>query len=108
MVWTVCHLWPSGSHFFNCYHHWPSIVLRSGDGTASFLQSSEGLTQGYSLDMVAYGIAILPLIKNLKAAHPNVTQPRYADDVSVLRMYGSIELYFNLLKKSGPGLVYYP
>ena len=64
--------------------------------------------QGGPLVIVAYGIGVLPLIKNLKAAHPNVTQPQYADDVSVLRMYGSIELYFNLLKKSGPGLVYYP
>ena len=38
MIWTVRHLWPSGDRFvFNCYRHWSLLVLRNGNGTASFL-----------------------------------------------------------------------
>ena len=36
---------------------------------ASFMHSREGVTQGDPLDMVAYSIGIIPLIKNLKAEH---------------------------------------
>ena len=30
--------------------------------------------------MIAYGIRVLPLIRELRGAHPWVTQPWYADD----------------------------
>ena len=76
MLWKVRHLWPSGARFFfNCYRHWSSLVLRNRNGTASFLHSKEGVTQGDPLAMIAYRIGILPLIKNLKREIPDVTQP---------------------------------
>ena len=54
MLWTVCHLWPSGARFFvNCYRHWSSLDLRNRDGTDSFLYSREGVTQGDPLGTIA-------------------------------------------------------
>ena len=47
MLWTVCHLWPSGAcSVLNCYCHHYSLVWRNGDKTANILQSREGMMQG--------------------------------------------------------------
>ena len=40
--------------------------------------------QGYPLAMVDYGLWVLLKTKNLKAAHPDVMQPRYTDDAGAL------------------------
>ena len=61
------------------------------------------MTQGEPLAMVAYGIGIVPLIKRMKALYPKITQTWYADDAGALGTFGNIELYFNLLKRFGPG-----
>ena len=58
--------------------------------------------------MSSYGIGVLPLIKNLKAAHPGVTQPWYNQNAGAILTFGNIELYFNLLKHFGLGCGYYP
>ena len=113
MLWIVHHLWTSGARFiFSCYHHWSSLVLKNGNGTARFLNIREGVTQGYPLAMltamVAYGIGVLPLIKQLKAEYPDITYPCYADDTGSLGTFVNAELYFNLLKRFGPGRGYYP
>ena len=57
--------------------------------------------------MIKYGIEIILLIKNLKAAHNDVTQPWYVDDTGALGTFVNIEIYFNLLKHSVPGCGYY-
>ena len=57
--------------------------------------------------MVAYGIGVLPLIKLLKSAYYDVTQPWYAKNAGELGMYKNIELYFNSLKTFGPTYQYY-
>ena len=50
ILWTVCHLWPSGACFvFNCYCQWLLIIFRNRNGTAIFMLSREGVTQGYPL-----------------------------------------------------------
>ena len=41
-----------------------------GDGSGHFLQSKEGVTQGDTLSMITYGIGVLPLIWELRKAHP--------------------------------------
>ena len=50
----------------------------------------EGVTQGYPLALVVYVLGDLTLIKNLKAAHPDVMQPWYADDVGPLGKFRNI------------------
>ena len=100
MMWTVIHLWPPGACFvFNCYCHWSSLVFRNGNGTASFLHSKEGVTHGDTPVMIACGIGILPLIKNLKLEGPDVTQTWYTDDTRSLGMFTRIETYFNSLTR---------
>ena len=109
MLWKVRHFWPSGDFFvFNCYRHWSSLVLWNGNGTASILHSREVMTQVDTLTIIAYGISILPLIKNLKCEIPDVTQPWYADDSGALGMFARLETYFGLLKFQGPGQGYRP
>ena len=66
------------------------------------------MTQGGALAMVAYGIGILPLIKNLKAGFLDVTQPWYADNAVALGTFTRVRGYFNLLKRIFPGRGYYP
>ena len=46
--------------------------------------------------MTSYGIGILPLIKNLKRAMPDVTHPWYADDAGDLGTFAKLETYFVL------------
>ena len=51
------------------------MVWDTGDGSGHFLHSKEGVTQDEPLDMIVYGIGALPLIRELRNAHPRVTQP---------------------------------
>ena len=108
MLWTVHHLWPSGACLvFNCYLHRSSLVLRNGNGMSSFMHSREGATQGDPLAMVAYGIGILPPIKNMKEEFPESIQPWYADDASVLGTFARVKSYYNSLKQHSPGQGYF-
>ena len=109
MLWTARYLWTSRDHFvFNWYRHWSSLVLWNGNGTASFLHSREGVTQGYPLTVIAYGIGILTLINNLKREIPDVTHPWYADDAGALGTFTRLETYFDLLTLQGLGRGYHP
>ena len=105
----VCHLWPSGDCFvFNCCYHWSLLIFRNGNGAAVFLHSREGMTQGDPLAMVAYGIGVLPPIKKMRVAYPDVTHPWYADDAGSLGTFNNIGLYFNSLKTFGQDCGYFP
>ena len=75
MLWYVSHEWPSGAQFtFNCYRHCSTLVVRDiRDGSFHFMHSKEGVTQGDPLSMIAYIIGVLPLIRELREAHPRVT-----------------------------------
>ena len=70
-------------------------------------QYIQGVTQGFPLGMIAYGIGILLLIRNLKQAMHDVTQPWYADDAGALGTFTRIETYFDSLTHQGPGRGYY-
>ena len=109
MLWAVRHEWPSGARFvFNCYRHWSTLILRSGNGTANFLHSKEGVSQGDPLSMFAYGLGILPLIRQLKADFPEVEQPWYADDAGAGGNFSEIRRFFSKLEEIGPNYGYYP
>ena len=110
MLWAVLHKWPSGAQFtFNCYRHWATLVVRdTGHGSSHFLHSKEGVTQGDPLAMIAYGIGVLPLIRELQGAHPRVTQPWYADDAGAGGTFQQILEHFRDLQEWGPARGYYP
>eukprot|EP00957_Ditylum_brightwellii_P162016 12334908-Ditylum_brightwellii.AAC.1 len=60
MLWNVQHSWAAGSRFaFNTYCHWRKLVLRGHD---NIVMSKEGVTQGNSLAMILYALAVLPII----------------------------------------------
>ena len=47
--------------------------------------------------MIAYGLGILPFIQNLRADHPIVTQPRYADNAGSRGTITGIRQHFDNL-----------
>ena len=58
--------------------------------------------------MVAYGIEIIPMIKQMKAQFPDVTQTWYSDYAVALSKFVNVELYFNSLKQFVRDIGYYP
>ena len=110
MLWAVQHELPSGAQFtFNCYRHWYTLVVwDTGDGSGHLLHSKEGMTQSYPLDMIAYGIGVPPLIRELRGAHPQVTQPWYVDDTGAGGKLQKILEQFKDLQARGLARGYYP
>ena len=53
--------------------------------------------QGEALDMVTYGIGIIPIIKLLKAEFSEVAHPWFAENDCALGTFANFELYFNFL-----------
>ena len=51
--------------------------------------------------MIAYGIGFLPLIRELREAHPRFIQPCYAYDAGVGGKFGHILEYFQDLQERG-------
>ena len=60
------------------------------------------------MEIIAYSIGILPLIKNLNCEIPDVTQPCYADNDGSLGTFAIIETCFNSLTRQGRGCKYHP
>ena len=109
MLWNVRHEWPSGSRFtFNCYRHYAVMIVRCADGTAVFVVSREGVTQGDPLAMIAYAILMLPLVRRLKAEVPDCHQPWYADDAAAGASFPSIRVFWDKLCELGPAFGYFP
>ena len=110
MLWSVRHEYTSGAQLtFNCYHHWATLVVRdTGDGSGHFLHSKDGVTQGDPLAMIAYGIGVLPLIREMRYAHPRVTQPWYTDYAEAAGMFQQILEHFRDLQTRRPARSYCP
>eukprot|EP00978_Attheya_sp_CCMP212_P013894 scaffold35059_cov31-Attheya_sp.AAC.1 len=109
ILWTVRHEWPSGARFtFNCYGHWGTLMVWSQNGTALFMFSMEGATQGDPLAMFIYGMGLLPLIRRLKSEVENVSQPWYADDAGAGGKFDRITVSFEKLEEYGPKYGYFP
>ena len=103
MLWDVRQKWPSGAQFtFKYYRHWATLVVRDiGDGSGQFLQSKEGVTQGYPLAMISYGIRVIALSRELRGSHFRVTQPLYADDTGAGGKFEHILSYLQYLQAQG-------
>ena len=84
------------------------MVRDIGDGSGHFLHRKEGVTQGDPLAMVAYGIGVLPLIRELRDTHPCVTQPWYADNPGTRETFQQVHAHFQGLQARGPARGYYP
>ena len=70
--------------------------------------SAEGVTQGDPLSMFAYALGLLPLVKRIRALHPNIMNPWYADDTGMGGSFHDIKQCFTTLCDIGPGYGYYP
>ena len=58
--------------------------------------------------MIACGIGVLPLIRELREAHPRVTQPWYADDAGAQGAFIDVQAHFQDLQARVPVRGYYP
>ena len=58
--------------------------------------------------MIAYGIGVLLLIRELRGAHPCVTQTRYVDDAGAGGEFTNILEHLRDLQARGPAQGYYP
>ena len=66
------------------------------------------MKQRDTLAMIAYGIRIRTLIKNLKRELPDVTKPRYSDDAGALVAFSRLETDFYLMTCQGLRWGYHP
>ena len=57
------------------------LLRRPGEPPVTIL-SREGVTQGDPLSMVLYGITLVPLAEELRAAEPGLLSLFYEDDVA--------------------------
>ena len=78
------------------------MVRDTEDGSGNFLHRKEGLTQEEPLAMIAFGIGVLPLIRELQEAPPRVTQPWYADDTGAGGIFERILAHFEDMQARGP------
>ena len=98
-------LWPRFSRYlFNTYQGYASLLLQ--DGSKSLL-SKEGVTQGDPLSMMLYAVAVLPLIRSLRASG-KWTQNWYADDSSCIADLGSLRAWYEELSCRGLNYGYHP
>ena len=58
--------------------------------------------------MIAYGIEIFPVIRELREAHPHVTQLWYADDAGEGVTFIDVQAHFQYLQARGTAWGYYP
>ena len=101
-------LWPRCSRFlFNTYRGYASLLVQGGNTVSSRLLSKESVTQGDPLSMMLYAVAVLPLIRSLKAP-VNRIQNWYADDSSCVVDFPSLKAWFDELLCKGPNYGYHP
>ena len=80
---TVWHHWLAGARFaLNCYRHWEQLLIRQPGEPSVTILIRYRLTQGDPLLMVLYGIALVPLAKELRAADLGLLSPFFADDAA--------------------------
>ena len=109
MLWTVRHRWPQAARFvFNCYRHEARLVCRRPGQEALILFSREGVAQGDPLAMAIYGVGLLPLGEHLRAKHPLVFQPWFADDLAAMGTPEDVAACLVELQRVGPMFGYYP
>ena len=89
---------PLSKVLINTYHE--DVRLFTCDET---ILSQEGTTQGDSLAMAMYAIAIVPLTHHLK--HEATKQVWFVDDASAAGKINSLRKWWNCLTNNGPDLI---
>ena len=109
MLRTVRHRWPAGARFdINFYWHWAQLLLRQPGGLPFTILIQEGVTQGDPILMVLYGITLVPLAEELRAADLGILYPFYADDAAFDGLTRRSAQLLKLLMKRGPDWGYFP
>ena len=104
MLWNVRVFWSRCSIFlFNSYRGYALLIIK---GSNEFILSKEGITQGDSLGMKAYGIGQLPLTRKLKNLLLYI-QSWFADDSSCAGPLENIVSWIEKLSIEGPKSGYY-
>ena len=55
-------------------------MIRDKEGTGQLIHIKNGVTHRVSLEIIAYGIKIFPLLREIHEAHTDVTQPWYVNN----------------------------
>ena len=109
MLWTVRHRWTAGERFnLNFYKHWAQLLLHQPGETQVTILHREGVIQGDPLSMVLYGITLVPLAEELRAADPGLLSPFYADDATFEGSARRSAQLLKMLMKRGPDQEYFP
>ena len=93
---------------FNYYRHWAQLLLRQPGETPVTILSQDGVIQGDPLSMVLYGIPLIPLAEELRAAYPGLLSPFYADNAAFDGSERRSAHLIKLLMKRGPDRRYFP
>ena len=72
------------------------------------LLSGEGVTQGYPLLMVLYGITLVPLVEDIWASDLGLISPVYADDAAFESSVRRSAQLLKLFMERGPDRGYLP
>ena len=103
MLWTVWHRWLAGARFaFNFYRHWAQLLLRRLGEPLVTILSQEGVIHRDSLLMVLYGITLVPLDEELRAADSGLLSSFCADDAAFDGSERRSTQLLNMLMKRGP------
>ena len=80
---NVRHCWPVGARFaFNFYRHLAQLLLRQPGEPPVAILRQKGVTQGDPISMILYGITLVPLTEELRAADLGLLSPFYVDDAA--------------------------
>ena len=74
--------------------------MRGGGG--HFLYSDYVIIKEYLTAMIAYGLGVLLIIRELQEAHPKVTQPCYADNMGAVWTFTCILTHVDNIMVQGP------
>ena len=108
MLLTVRNCWPAGARFsFNCYLNWAQLLLQQMEDPPVTILGREEVTQRDLFSMVLYGITLVTLAEELRAADLGLLSLPYADDAAFDGLAQHIVQLTNLLMKRGPDRGYF-
>ena len=87
---------------FNCYRHWSQLIIHQPGESLITILIQEGVAQGDTLLMVLYGITLVPLVEELRAADPGLLSHFYANYVAFNGSERQSPHLLKLLMNRGP------